>query len=319
MTERKVAVVSIGSNSLIKNPARRTIEDQFAATREICYPMADMIESGWDLVIGYGNGPQLDYMLLRSELAHRVDGLHEVPLDTLIADTQGAIGYWLQQNLQNILYARRIKKTVVTIITQTVVDPQDPAFRNPTRPIGGFLNEVEARRRQAEMGWKAIEDPQKGWRSAVPGPSPKRIVELEAIKNLISTGTIVISAGGGGIPVVETGSGTIESVSALINKDSTCGLLAQCLHADLFLIFSTVQKLARNYGIPEVEWIDKMTLSQAKKCLSESNQFSGSIISKLKAIIAFLRSGGERAIITHPSNVMQALRGESGTQFIPDR
>src|SRR5512137_822864 len=205
--DHKIAVVAIGGNSLIRDPKHVTVEDQEDALRETARHMADMIEAGWDVAIGHGNGPQVGFILRRSEISARYEGMHEVPLDVCGADSQGAIGYELQQALQNILFHRGIKQNVCTVITQVLVDQNDPAYKNPTKPIGGFMDETEARRRAREMDWSVVEDAGRGWRRVVPSPMPKEIVELDSIQFLIENGIIVIAVGGGGIPVIDVGEG----------------------------------------------------------------------------------------------------------------
>jgi carbamate kinase len=197
MNPRKVAVVAIGGNSLIKDKAHQTVEDQYQAAKETTFYIADMIEAGWNVAIGHGNGPQVGFILRRSEIAVKVEGMHEIPLDVCGADSQGAIGYALQQTLQNELFQRGIKTNVATIITQTLVDRDDPAFRNPTKPIGGFMEEVEAKRREREMSWSVVEDAGRGWRRVVASPLPKEIVELDTVKTLLQVGIVVITVGGG--------------------------------------------------------------------------------------------------------------------------
>jgi carbamate kinase len=205
MSDHKVAVVAIGGNSLIMDKSHRTVEDQYRAAKETTFHIADMIEAGWEVVIGHGNGPQVGFILRRSEIAHKVEGMHEIPLDVCGADTQGAIGYALQQTLQNELWRRGIQKPVATVVTQVLVDREDAAFKNPSKPIGGFMDEPEAQRRATEMGWTVVEDAGRGWRRVVPSPLPKEVVELEAIKSLIESGVVVIAVGGGGIPVIDVG------------------------------------------------------------------------------------------------------------------
>ena len=202
---RKVAVVAIGGNSLIKDENHKSVEDQYQAAKETTYHIADMIEAGWDVAIGHGNGPQVGFILRRSEIAAKVEGMHEVPLDVCGADSQGAIGYALQQTLQNELFKRGIKKPVATIVTQVLVDKNDPAFKKPTKPIGGFMDEAEAKRREKELGWSVVEDSGRGWRRVVASPLPKEVVELESVETLIKTGTVVVTVGGGGIPVIDKG------------------------------------------------------------------------------------------------------------------
>ena len=315
---KKVAVVAIGGNSLIKDGKHQTVEDQYQAAKETSHHIADMIEAGWDVAIGHGNGPQVGFILRRSEIAAKVEGMHEIPLDVCGADSQGAIGYALQQNLQNDLFHRGIKKNVATVITQVLVDKDDPAFKKPTKPIGGFMEEAEAKRRQKEMNWTVVEDAGRGWRRVVASPDPKEIVEFDSIKTLIDAGVVVISTGGGGIPVIDKGNGDYMGVAAVIDKDFGSSLLAQNLGADLFLISTAVEKVAIRFGKPDQEWLDRLTLAQAKIYLSEGTHFAkGSMAPKIEAIIRFLEHGGKQAIITNPQNIGRALKGETGTTIVP--
>ncbi len=318
MTKQKLAVVAIGGNSLIKNKAHQTIEDQYQAAKETTYHIADMVEQGWDIAIGHGNGPQVGFILRRSEIAAKVEGLHEVPLDVCGADSQGAIGYALQQTLQNELYQRNIKKKVVTIITQVLVDKDDPAFKNPTKPIGGFMDAEEAKRREREQGWSIVEDAGRGWRRVVASPKPKEIVELESVQTILNQGIITITVGGGGIPVIDPGDGNYEGTAAVIDKDFASSLLAQNIGADLFVISTAVEKVALNFGKPDEKWLDQMTLAEAKAYLAEGIHFAkGSMAPKIEAIIWFLENGGKKALITNPENIGRALKGETGTWIVP--
>jgi carbamate kinase len=316
---KKVAVIAIGGNSLIKDAQHQTVEDQYEAAKESTLHIGDMIEEGWDVVISHGNGPQVGFILRRSEIAHKVEGMHEVPLDVCGADSQGAIGYALQQNLQNNLYHRGIKKSVATIVTQTLVDINDPAFKNPTKPIGGFMDQAEAQRRAKEMSWSVVEDAGRGWRRVVASPLPKEIVELDSIKALIDAGVVVIAVGGGGIPVIDPGTGDYQGVAAVIDKDFASSLLARNIGADLFLISTAVEQVALNFGKPDQVWLDRITLSEAKKYLSEGTHFAkGSMAPKIQAIIWFLEAGGKSALITNPQNIGRAMRGETGTWIVQD-
>jgi len=313
---RKVAVVAIGGNSLIKDANHQTVEDQEAALRDTARHLADMIAAGWDLVIGHGNGPQVGFILRRSEIAHRVEGMHEVPLDVCGADTQGAIGYELQQALQNELFHRGIRKNVTTIITQVLVDTKDPAFASPSKPIGGFMDAAEAERRRTELGWSVVEDAGRGWRRVVPSPLPKEIVELESIRSVLDGGTVAIAVGGGGIPVADVGDGEYRGIAAVIDKDYACGLLAREIHADLLLIATAVEKVALRYGAPDQEWVDRMSLDEARAHLAEGRHFArGSMAPKIQAVVWYLEAGGTQALITNPENIGRALRGETGTWF----
>ena len=316
--EKKVAVVAIGGNSLIKDSQHVRVEDQYQAAKETTFHIADMIEAGWDVAIGHGNGPQVGFILRRSEIAHKVEGMHEVPLDVCVADSQGAIGYALQQTLQNELYRRGIKKPVATVITQVLVDINDTAFKNPTKPIGGFMEEVEAKQREKELGWNIVEDSGRGWRRVVASPIPKEVVELESVKTLIEAGVVVITVGGGGIPVIDKGDGSYMGSAAVIDKDYASSLLARLIKADLFLISTAVEKIAINFGKPDQKWLDRMTLSEAKAYLAEGKHFAkGSMAPKVQAIIWFLEAGGKQAIITNPENMGRALKGETGTLIVP--
>ncbi len=319
MAEKKVAVVAIGGNSLIKDEKRKSVEDQYEAARETTLHIADMIEAGWDVAIGHGNGPQVGFILRRSEIAAKAEGMHEVPLDVCGADSQGAIGYALQQTLQNELHHRGIQKNVATVVTQVLVDHEDKAFKNPTKPIGSFMDETEAKRREKDMGWNVVEDAGRGWRRVVASPIPKEIVELETVKTLLDAGIITVTVGGGGIPVIEEADGNYKGVAAVIDKDYASSLLAQCIKADLFLISTAVEKVAINFGKPDQKWLDKMTLSQAKQYLAEGTHFAkGSMAPKIQAIIWYLENGGKQALITNPENIGRALRGETGTWIVQD-
>ena len=316
--KRKIAVVAIGGNSLIKDEKHKTVEDQYLASKETTFHIADMIEAGWDIAIGHGNGPQVGFILRRSEIAARVEGMHEIPLDVCGADSQGAIGYALQQTLQNKLFKRSIKKNVATVITQVLVDRNDKAFQNPSKPIGGFMDEPEAKRRAKDMGWSVIEDAGRGWRRVVASPLPKEVVELDTVKTLLNAGVVVITVGGGGIPVIDSGDGAYKGVAAVIDKDYASSLLARAINADLFLISTAVEKVAINFGKPNETWLDRMTLTEAKQYLAEGIHFAkGSMAPKMQAIIWYLEAGGKQALITSPENIGRALRGETGTWIVP--
>ena len=318
MSERKIAVVAIGGNSLIKDKQHQTVEDQYEAAMETAQHIAGMIEAGWDVAIGHGNGPQVGFILRRSEIAHKVEGMHELPLDVCGADSQGAIGYALQQNLQNELHRRKVDKPVSTVVTQVLVDRDDPAFKTPSKPIGGFMEKDEADRRAEEMGWDVVEDAGRGWRRVVASPLPVEVVEFAAIKALVDAGVVVIAVGGGGIPVIDTGDRHFQGTAAVIDKDFASSLLAQLLNADLLLISTAVEKVALNFGKPNQEWVSHMTLSELKQYLDEGTHFAkGSMEPKMKAIVWFLESGGKQAIVTNPENIGRALKGETGTLIEP--
>lgn len=314
---RRVAVVAIGGNSLIKDKDHRTVEDQYAAAGETAYHIAQMIKAGWEVAIGHGNGPQVGFILRRSELARHE--LHEVPLEVCGADTQGAIGYALQQNLYNHFLNMGINKPVATVVTQVEVGRDDPAFQNPTKPIGSFMDEAEAFRRKKQENWDVVEDAGRGWRRVVPSPLPKRVIELDAVKTLLDAGVVVITVGGGGIPVVADEQGRLKGVAAVIDKDYASSLLATSINADLLLISTAVEKVALNFGTPDQKWVDHMTLSEAKRYLAEGIHFKkGSMAPKIQAVLWFLENGGGEAIITDPENIERALAGETGTRITHD-
>lgn len=309
----KVAVVAIGGNSLIKDERHKSVEDQYEAAKETGRHIANMIKGGWNVVIGHGNGPQVGFILRRSELA--AHELHEVPLDVCGADSQGAIGYALQQNLYNFFRQMGINKQVATVVTQVEVDRNDPAFKNPTKPIGSFMDAAQAERRKGE-GWDVVEDAGRGWRRVVPSPLPMRIVEEDVIKQLIAAGVIVIAIGGGGIPVVANDEGELHGIAAVIDKDFASSLLASRIGADVFIISTAVEKVALNYGKPNQQWLDHLTLAEAKKYLGEGGHFAkGSMAPKIQAVVNFLEQGGQKAIITNPENLERALAGETGTHI----
>jgi carbamate kinase len=320
MSRKKLAVIAIGGNSLIIDERNVSVEAQYVAAKETAIHIADMIEQDWEVAIGHGNGPQVGFILRRSEIAHKVEGMHEVPLDVCGADSQGAIGYALQQNLQNILYQRGIKKKVVTVITQTLVDKNDPAFEKPTKPIGGFMTKEEADRRVTEQGWTVVEDAGRGYRRVVASPLPKEIVELETVETLLEKGIVTITVGGGGIPVIDPGDGNYAGTAAVIDKDYASSLLARNIKADLFVISTAVEKVAINFGKPNQKWLDKITLSEAKAYFAEGIHFAkGSMAPKIQAIIWFMEANPNgKALITNPPNIGRALKGETGTWIVQD-
>lgn len=312
--KNKVAVIAVGGNSLIKDKAHQTVPDQYEAASQSMAHIAGMIEAGWDVVITHGNGPQVGFILRRSELS--AGELHPVPLDYCGADTQGAIGYMFQRALHNEFKRRGVEKTAATVITQVRVDADDPAFQAPSKPIGTFMDEATARRHAEEDEWQVVEDAGRGWRRVVPSPSPIEIVEGEAIQRLIEAGYVVISAGGGGIPVVADGSGALIGVEAVIDKDFASALLAVSLRADLFLISTAVEKVAINFNQPDQEWLDTMDLEQARAYMAEGHFAAGSMKPKIQAVINYLEGGGEEALITNPENLERAIQGETGTRII---
>ena len=315
MTNR-VAVVAIGGNSLIKDAGHQSVPDQYVAAHDTTEHILSMIKDGWSVVITHGNGPQVGFILRRSELA--AHELHEVPLDVCGADTQGAIGYALQQNLQNEFRQAGLDRSAATVITQVEVAADDPAFARPGKPIGSFMDKEQAERRRQE-GWDLIEDANRGYRRVVASPVPLRIVELPVIRQLLDSGTVVIAVGGGGVPVVTAPNGELHGVAAVIDKDLASALLANALDADLLLISTAVDQVALNFGTPEQRWVDRLTLSEAKHYLAEGGHFgSGSMAPKIQAMVNYLERGGREALITSPGCIEQALAGTTGTRIVRD-
>jgi len=308
----KKAVVAIGGNSLIKDKNHQTVPDQFAVTRETTAHIAGMIREGWRVVITHGNGPQVGFILMRSELASNV--LHTVPLDSCGADTQGALGYMIQQCLYNDFKTCGIKRQAATVVTQVLVKKNDAAFQNPTKPIGPFHDKQKAEKYHRERGWRMIEDAGRGWRRVVPSPLPIRIIELDTIKKLVNKGIVVIAVGGGGIPVIEQ-RGKLKGVEAVIDKDYASALLATGMKVDLFLISTAIEKVSLNFGKPNQILLDGLTLEEAKKYYKQGHFPPGSMGPKIRAIIDFLERGGKEALITNPQNIERALAGETGTHF----
>ena len=311
---RRIAVVAVGGNSLISDKSHQTIPDQYLAADESMKHIAGMIEAGWEVVITHGNGPQVGFILRRAELS--LHELHPVPLDYCGADTQGAIGYMFQQALYNEFRQRGMQKQAATVVTQVLVDRDDPAFEKPSKPIGSFMDEATAMTRSESEGWVVVEDSGRGWRRVVPSPTPRRIIQKDAIQALINGGFTVIGVGGGGIPVIEDEHGDLVGVEAVIDKDFASALLAADIKADLLLISTAVEKVAINFNKPDQQWLDEMSLEQAKGYLGQGHFGKGSMEPKIRAIINFLEAGGQQALITNPENLERALAGETGTRIV---
>jgi carbamate kinase len=265
--------------------------------------------------VTHGNGPQVGFILRRSEIASHE--LHEVPLDYCGADTQGSIGYMFQQALHNVFLERGIAKVPATVVTQTIVDANDPAFQHPTKPIGSFMDEAQAKEKMAKEGWTMVEDAGRGWRRVVASPIPQTIVEAPAIRTLINNGFVVIAVGGGGIPVMQKESGELVGVEAVIDKDFGSAILASMLDADLFLISTAVEKVAINFNKPDQKWLDSMTVAEANQYLAEGQFAKGSMLPKIEAILKYMAKGGKKALITDPEHIKDALDGKTGTWIVP--
>ncbi len=310
---KKLVVLAVGGNSLIKDKNHQTVADQYDAANETSKHVTDLLAAGYRVVVTHGNGPQVGFILLRSELSKNT--LHEVPLDSCGADTQGAIGYHMAQTLMNQLNKKGMKIPVASVVTQVIVDRNDPGFKNPSKPIGVFYSEEEARKAEAEKGWTLKEDAGRGWRRVVASPEPVEIVEEEAIRTLVEKGMAVVAVGGGGIPVIRLENGDLQGTAAVIDKDRASCLLAKNIKADIFIISTAVPKVAINFNKPNQQFLDKMTVAEAKKYAAEGQFAPGSMLPKIEAAINFLEHGGEKVIITTPELLGDAIQGKAGTHM----
>lgn len=312
---KKVAVVAIGGNSLITDKKHVSVDSQYKAAAETCKHVVELIDAGYRVVITHGNGPQVGYILRRAELAKKE--LHMVPLDSCGADTQGAIGYQIQKALHNqYLIQGREPLPVVTVVTQCVVDKEDESFKNPTKPIGSFMDKETALAHQAKDNWNVVEDSGRGWRRVVASPLPTKIIEYNAIKTLIDSGIIVVAVGGGGIPVVEK-DGELWGAEAVIDKDFASCLLAKQLPADIFIISTAVEQVYINFGKENEKAISQMTIAEAEKYIEEGQFAPGSMLPKIKACIDFVKTSGNPALITSPEKLADAVNGLTGTKIVP--
>jgi carbamate kinase len=307
-------VIALGGNSIIPAGKQGTIEEQIELTNATMVHVADLIREGHMVVLTHGNGPVVGNIFLRSEMAKEV--IPPMPLDVCGADSEGGIGYMLQQSLQNKLRAMSIEKDVITIITQVVVDAADPAFANPTKPIGPFYTGEEAAYVAKAKGWTIIEDSGRGHRRVVPSPRPLEIVEFRAIKNAIDSGAIVIAVGGGGIPVVRDANGDLQGVEAVIDKDRASSVLAGQIGADVLFLLTQVEKVAIDFGKPDQKDLDLMTAAEAGNYLEQGEFPPGSMGPKVESAIAFLEAGGEEVIITRPELLSEALGGDRCTKIV---
>jgi len=305
-------VIAIGGNSLIEDPKHISVPAQFAAAQKSAAQIVKLIVQGHRVVIVHGNGPQVGFILRRAEYAKSI--LHPVPLDCCVADTQGAIGYNLQMGLFNEFDKLGMQKPAATIVTQVLVDPQDPSFQNPTKPIGSFMTKEEADIQVLTEGWSVKEDAGRGYRRVVASPKPLQIIEQEAIEILIKSGVIVIAAGGGGIPVTK-GSTGLSPQEAVVDKDFAAALLAKSIGADLLIISTAVEKACINFGKPNQISLSNVTIQELEEFRNQGHFAPGSMLPKIEAMIDFIKDTGKRGIITDPAHLTEALSGESGTHI----
>lgn len=311
---RPIAIVAIGGNSLTLPGQPDTFEQRQRNARVTCEGIADVIQLGYRVVLTHGNGPQVGQALLRTELTQPDLPLQR--LDECDAETEGEIGYLLQQTLTNVLLRRRIKTTVASLVTQVVVRADDPAFDNPSKPIGPFYRMEEALERRHKLGWTMIEDAGRGWRRLVASPRPTEIVELPALHACLQAGLVVIAAGGGGIPVVRTPAG-LRGVDAVIDKDRASALLACNLRARLLLFSTGVDRVACHFGRPDVCYFDSLPFVEAQAALAAGEFPPGSMGPKIEAALTFLEAGGAEAIVTSPERIAEAVQGRAGTRILP--
>ena len=311
----KLIVIAIGGNSLIKDEKHESVYDQYHAVAETCSHIIKLVKKGYKLVITHGNGPQVGFILRRSELARKE--LHMVPLDSCVADTQGAIGYNIQMALYNEIVKHKLKVNVATVVTQVVVDAKDPSLQKPSKPIGYFMTKEEAEVHVKDDNWNVVQDANRGYRRVVPSPKPEEIIEIETIKNLLNKNSIVIAAGGGGIPVVKARNGQIKGVEGVIDKDLVSALLSKNINADTLLISTAVEKVYLNFGMKDEKALSKMTLTEAKKYVAEGHFAPGSMLPKINAMIDFVASTGGTAYISNPENLINTLDGKTGTKLVP--
>jgi carbamate kinase len=311
------AVIAIGGNALILDGQKGSIAEQFANATETASHIAALVADGWRVVVTHGNGPQVGFILLRSELIGESSGIPRLSLDMSVADSQGGIGHILGNALLNELGRRGLRDGVACILTHVVVDRSDPAFGDPTKPIGPAYSAEEADAKRRDEGWAMVEDSGRGYRRIVPSPHPLRIVEAEQIRTLVSSGCVVIAAGGGGIPVVEAADG-YEGVEAVIDKDLASALLASSLGIPLLVLSTGVERVAIHFRQPDQRFLDRLSVTEARRYLAEGEFPKGSMGPKVEAAITFLERGGSEVLITSPANLEQAFAGTSGTRIVAD-
>jgi carbamate kinase len=309
-----LAVVAIGGNALIRDRTHESIPNQYEMVCALAEDIAGMIEAGWKVVVTHGNGPQVGFILRRSELS--IAEVPPVPMDYAGADIQGAVGYMFVKALRNVFKRRRIQCEPACVVTQTLVDRNDPAFANPMKPIGSHMDEARAKQLAKKYHWTVREDAGRGWRRVVPSPRPQAILETRVIKSLAAEGYVVVACGGGGIPVIEDENGELRGVEAVIDKDLASSLLARSMEADILVLPTGVEKVALDFNKPTQRWLDRMTLAEARRHQADDQFDPGSMGPKIAALVDFVGGGGRLGLITNPPNLSRALRGETGTRLI---
>lgn len=312
---KKLALIAIGGNSIIKSGQRGTIEEQFQNIEETCRSIVQLVLRGYRVIVTHGNGPQVGAQLLRSELAaHQV---YTHTLDVCVADTQGSMGYMIQNSLQRALDDNDCDDEVGSVVTQVVVDENDPAFKNPTKPVGPFYNEDEAKEKTEQLNWQMVEDAARGYRRVVPSPIPQEIVEARMIQAAVDDDIIVIAVGGGGVPVVRRDD-RLFGIEAVIDKDRASSILAQSLKADLFIISTDAEKVCLNFKKPDQKELDRLTIEEANRYMKDGHFPPGNMGPKIEAVVNYMEAGGSHAIITTPENLGRAVDGGTGTHFVKE-
>ncbi len=311
MESKQTVLIALGGNVLIREKEQGTIEQQERHAEEVCRDIFSVLHKGYNVVITHGNGPQAGASLIRYEMASAM--LPVMPLDVCVADNEGEMGYILQQALLNELRRNELRRFVVTMITQVIVDSKDPAFDKPTKPIGPFFSRTEARSLEKERKWIMIEDAGRGWRRVVPSPRPTRIIQRDMIRLLAHEGHIVIACGGGGIPITKKDNNDYVGIEAVVDKDRASALLAEDIGAEMFIILTRVPKVSLNFGKPDQRDLDSITVAEAERYLAEGHFAPGSMRPKIESCIEFIRKGGRSAIITDSEHMEQALEGTHGT------
>ena len=312
---KPLAVVAVGGNALIRDAQHQSLADQYDAVCATATHVATMVAAGWNVVLTHGNGPQVGFILRRSEIAE--SQVPTVPVQYAVGDTQGAIGFMFQNALGNAMKRRGMQVPTVTLVTQTLVDRRDPAFDRPDKPIGSFLSEEVAKRLAAELGWTVMRDGDRGWRRTIASPQPVRVVEAPIIERLAREGVLIIACGGGGIAVEQLPSGELRGVEAVVDKDRASALLAIEMNADLLMIPTGVDRVAIRFGQPDQQWLDTLTVAQAQAYAAEGHFGAGSMGPKIEALVNFVKARPNgRGVITNAENIDRALRGETGTWIL---
>lgn len=306
----KLAVIAFGGNALLRGDQKGTIDEQEQNVFDTCSNLVDLIKKGYDIVIGHGNGPQVGNVLLQHEAGFKTFGVQKMPMDVCVAETQGSIGYMIEQQMFNVLHELGIKKNIVTLITQVIVDKNDPAFVNPTKPVGPYYTADEAKEMEEERGWKFQRDPRdRGFRRVVASPKPVEINNWEIVEKLAREGNIVVTVGGGGIPAFFKEDGKLMGIDAVIDKDLASSMLAAKIKADEFFILTDVPNVFINFNTPEQKKLEKVGIDEMKKHLADKQFTEGSMAPKVRAGILFVENGGKETIITEATALKSGLGG----------